>query len=68
MNNHIHDFLLDVHTLIVCQPDEPLSSLVTTNRIFNVYGFIVVIMLPMYSILHCLYSVGNKITTTASLF
>ena len=46
-----------------------LWSLVTTNRIINVYGFIVVIMLLMYSVvvimllmysvLHCLYSVGN---------
>ena len=23
-----------------CQPDEPLASLVTTNRIINVYGFL----------------------------
>ena len=45
-----------------CQPNEPLASLVTTNRIINVYGFIVVIMLLMYSVLHCMYSVGNKIT------
>ena len=60
-----------------CQPDEPLSSLVTTNRIINVYVFIVVIVtdlhtwmevcvivLLMYSVLRCLYSVGNNITTT----
>ena len=47
-----------------CQPDEPLSSLVTTNRIINVYVFIVVMVLLMYSVLRCLYSVGNKITTT----
>ena len=47
-----------------CQPDEPLASLVTTNRIINVYVFLVVIMLLMYSVLHCLYSVGNKTTTT----
>ena len=31
------------------------------------YGFLVVIMLLMYSVLHCLYSVGNKITTTTRL-
>ena len=47
-----------------CQPDEPLASLVTTNRIINVYGFLVFMMLFAYSVLHCLYSVGNKITTT----
>ena len=47
-----------------CQPDEPLASLVTTNRIINVYGFLVVIMVLVYSVLHYLYSVGNKITTT----
>ena len=28
-----------------CQPDEPLASLVTTNRIMDVYGFLVVMML-----------------------
>ena len=50
-----------------CQPDEPLASLVTTNRIINVYGFIVVIMLLMYSVLHCLYFVGNKIITTTRM-
>ena len=50
-----------------CQPDEPLASLVTTNRIINVYGFIVVMMLLIYFVLHCLYSVGNKITTTKLL-
>ena len=49
---------------IGCQPDEPLVSLVTTNRIINVYGFLVVIMLLMYSVYHCLYCVGNRITTT----
>ena len=46
-----------------CQPDEPLTSLVTNNRIINVYGFIVVIILLMFSALHCLYSLGKKITT-----
>ena len=39
-------------------------ELVTTNQIINVYGFLVV-MLLMYFVLHCLYSVGNKITTTS---
>ena len=48
------------------QPDEPLASLVTTNRIINVYGFLVVVMLLSYYIHHCLYCVGNKITTTAT--
>ena len=47
-----------------CQPDEPLAFLVTTKRIINVYGFLVGIMLLMYSVLLCLYSVGNEITTT----
>ena len=47
-----------------CQPDEPLASLVTTNKIVNVYGFLVVILLPMYAILHCLYFVGSKSITT----
>ena len=35
-------------------------SLLTTNKIINVYGFLVVIMLFMYAVFHCLYSVGNK--------
>ena len=47
-----------------CQPDEPVASLVTINRIINVYGVLVVIMLLMYSVLHYLYSVGNQITNT----
>ena len=42
----IHDIIKNIY--IGCQPDEPLASLVTTNRIINVYGFIVVIMLLMY--------------------
>ena len=29
--------------------------------------FMVVVMLHIYSVLHCLYSVGNKITTTTTL-
>ena len=41
-----------------CQPDEPL---VTSNRIINVYGLLVVILLPMYVVLHCLCSIGNKL-------
>ena len=40
-----------------CQRDEPLVSLVTTNRIINVSGFLVVVMLLIYAVLHCLYSV-----------
>ena len=51
-------------TIFGCQPDEPLASLVTTNRITNDYGFIVCILLFMYSVLHCLYSVGNNFATT----
>ena len=38
-----------------CQPDEPLASLATTNIIINVYGSLVVLLLPMYVVLHCLY-------------
>ena len=49
-----------------CQADGPLASLVTTNRISNVYGFWVVIMLLIYSVLHCLYSDGNEITTATA--
>ena len=51
---------------IGCRTDEPLASLVTTNRIINVYGFLVVIMLLMYSVYHCLYCDGSKITTTTT--
>ena len=47
-----------------CQSDEPRASLVTTNRIINVYGFLVVIT---YAVLHCLYSIGNKITTATTI-
>ena len=36
----------------------------TINRIISVYGFIVVITLLMYSVLHYLYSVRNKITAS----
>ena len=43
-----------------CQPDEPLASLVTTNRIINVYGFLVV-MLLMYSVLIVCILLGKKI-------
>ena len=51
------------HIYFGCQPDEPLASLVITNRIFNVNSFLVFIMLLMYSVLRCLYFIGNKITT-----
>ena len=50
-----------------CQPDDPLPSLVTINRIINVYDFLVVIMLFLYFVLHCLYSAENKITTVKLL-
>ena len=46
-----------------CQPGELLASLVTTFRITNVHGSLVVTMLLIYSVLHYLYSIGNKITT-----
>ena len=48
------------------QPDEPLASLVTTNSIINVYGFIVVEMLLMYSVLHCLYYVWKAAAVVAA--
>ena len=51
---------------ISCQPDESLASLLTSNRIINIYGFLIVIMLFMYCVLHRLYYVGNKITTTTT--
>ena len=51
---------------IGCQSDDPLASLVTTNRIINVYGFLVVVMLPIYSVLIVLYFVGVKITATTT--
>ena len=44
-----------------CQPDEPLASLVTTNRIINIYDFLVVTIIIVYAVLHCLYSVGNDV-------
>ena len=44
-----------------CQPDEPMASLVTTNRITNVYGFLVVIMLLMYSVLIVCILLGIKL-------
>ena len=63
------DFLgLQLFTQIGCQPDEPLDSLATTNRIINVYGFLVVVMLLMYFVFQCLYSVENKITTTIIIY
>ena len=47
-----------------CQPDEPQASLATTNRCNHVYVVLFFILLFMYAVIHCLYSVGNKITTT----
>ena len=35
-----------------CQPDEPLASLVTTNRIINVYVSLMFILLPLYTVFH----------------
>ena len=42
--------------------------LVTTNRTINVYYVLVIILLPMYAVRYCLYSVGNKITTNCRLW
>ena len=53
--------------LLGCQPDEPLTFLATTNRIINVYGFLVVVMLLMYDVFYCLYSIGNKINTNTTV-
>ena len=49
-----------------CQPDEPQASLATTNRCNHVYVVLFFILLFMYAVIHCLYSVGNKITTTTT--
>ena len=49
-----------------CQPDEPQASLATTNRCNHVYVVLFFILLFMYAVKHCLYSVGNKITTTTT--
>ena len=49
-----------------CQPDEHLASLMTTNRIISVYCFLGVILFLMYVDLHCLYSIGNIISTTTN--
>ena len=51
-----------------CQPDEPQASLATTNRCNRVYVVLFFILLLMYAVIHCLYSVGNKITTTTTTF
>ena len=47
-----------------CQPDELQASLATTNRYNHVYVVLFFTLLFMYAVIHCLYSVGNKITTT----
>ena len=49
-----------------CQPDEPQASLATTNRCNHVYVVLFFILLFMYAVIHGLYSVGNKITTTTT--
>ena len=49
-----------------CQPDEPKASLATTNRCNDVYVVLFFILLFMYAVIHCVYSVGNKITTTTT--
>ena len=49
-----------------CHPDEPQASLATTNRCNHVYVILFFILLFMYAVIHCLYSVGNQITTTTN--
>ena len=50
-----------------CQPDEPQASLATTDRRrINVYIVLLFVLLFMYAVLHCLYSVGNKIASTTT--
>ena len=46
-----------------CQPDEPQGFPATTNRSINVNYVPVLILLFMYAVSHCLYSVGSEITT-----
>ena len=50
-----------------CQPDELQASLATTNRCNHVYVVLFFILLFMYAVTHCLYSVGNKITTNTTI-
>ena len=49
-----------------CQPDEPQASLATNNSSVNVYYVLVFVLLFMYAVPHCLYSVGNKVTTSTA--
>ena len=50
------------HVAFGCQSDEPLASLVITNRVINVHGFLVVIMLPcMLSFIVCIL-LGMKLS------
>ena len=51
-----------------CQPDEPQASLATNNRCNLIYVVVVLVLLFMYALLHCLYSVGVKITTTTVFY
>ena len=50
-----------------CQPDEPQASLTNTNRCNHVYVVLFIILLFMYAVIHCLYFVGNKLTTSTTL-
>ena len=54
-------------TLYGCQPYQPQASLATTNRYNHVYVVLFFILLFMYAVIHCLYSIGNKITTTTTI-
>ena len=49
------------------QPDEPNASLATTNRCNQVYVVLVFVLLFMYAVQLCLYSIGNEITTTTTI-
>ena len=49
-----------------CQPNEPQASLTTTNICNHVYVVLFLYCYFMYAVIHCLYSVGNKITTTTT--
>ena len=58
--------MISVILSLGCQPDEPQASLATTNRCNHVHVVLDVVLLFMYAVLYCLYSVTveNKITTT----
>ena len=71
VNLHVYDMRSRSPTptykqpLYGCQPDEPPASLATSNKRNHIYVVVVCVLLFMYAVLHCLYSDGNIITTTA---